>query len=171
MKHGSQHCLTQRNYEPWRVGSSEMMGPGGELIKRGPLEKGMANHVSILALRTPWTVWKEEHLSFSSSLPLPPPYILSLALAFSNCLNLYAELRMWILWFPGSSSLRSEEGSQDMNGWNWWWGGRDVGVNSALRPSENESPVLDLFSSSGIAQRKAREMGGDMNKNIHLFLN
>lgn len=44
-------------------------------------------------------------------------------------------------------------------------------MNSALRPSENESPVLDLFSSSGIAQRKAREMGGDMNKNIHLFLN
>ena len=26
--------------------------------KRGPLEKGMANHFSILALRTPWTVWK-----------------------------------------------------------------------------------------------------------------
>ena len=24
----------------------------------GPLEKGMANHFSILALRTPWTVWK-----------------------------------------------------------------------------------------------------------------
>ena len=28
------------------------------LTKRGPLEKGMANHFSILALRTPWTVWK-----------------------------------------------------------------------------------------------------------------
>ena len=28
------------------------------LTKCGPLEKGMANHVSILALRTPWTVWK-----------------------------------------------------------------------------------------------------------------
>ena len=26
--------------------------------KHGPLEKGMANHFSILALRTPWTVWK-----------------------------------------------------------------------------------------------------------------
>ena len=26
--------------------------------KRGPLEMGMANHFSILALRTPWTVWK-----------------------------------------------------------------------------------------------------------------
>ena len=28
------------------------------LTKRGPLEKGMANDFSILAFRTPWTVWK-----------------------------------------------------------------------------------------------------------------
>ena len=40
-------------------------------------------------------------------------------------------------------------------------------MNSGLKPSKNESPVLDLFSSSGTGQRKAREMGGDMNKNIY----
>ena len=28
------------------------------LIECGPLQKEMANHFSILALRTPWTVWK-----------------------------------------------------------------------------------------------------------------
>ena len=28
------------------------------LAKRGPLEKGMANHFSLLALRTPWISWK-----------------------------------------------------------------------------------------------------------------
>ena len=28
------------------------------LTECGPLEKGMANYFSILALRTPWTVWK-----------------------------------------------------------------------------------------------------------------
>ena len=28
------------------------------LTKCGPLEKGMANHFSIPALRTPWTAWK-----------------------------------------------------------------------------------------------------------------
>ena len=28
------------------------------LTKRGLMEKGMANHFSILALRTPWIVWK-----------------------------------------------------------------------------------------------------------------
>ena len=37
------------------------MGPGEELQKRGPLEKGTStNDFSILALRTPWTVWKEK---------------------------------------------------------------------------------------------------------------
>ena len=30
------------------------------LTKHGPLEKGMANHSSILALRTPWTAWTNE---------------------------------------------------------------------------------------------------------------
>ena len=29
-----------------------------DLTECGPLEKGMANHFSILVLRTPWTVWK-----------------------------------------------------------------------------------------------------------------
>ena len=28
------------------------------LTKCGPLEKGMANHYNILALRTPWTAWQ-----------------------------------------------------------------------------------------------------------------
>ena len=30
--------------------------PSPTLTKRGPLEKGMANHISILAVRTPWRV-------------------------------------------------------------------------------------------------------------------
>ena len=32
------------------------------LTKCGPLEKGMANHFSILSLRTPWTVWKSKNI-------------------------------------------------------------------------------------------------------------
>ena len=36
------------------------------LTKHGPLEKGMANHFSILDLRTPWTIWKS--LSATSSI-------------------------------------------------------------------------------------------------------
>ena len=32
----------------------------GGLTKCGQLEKGMTSHFSILALRTPWTVWKGE---------------------------------------------------------------------------------------------------------------
>ena len=32
------------------------------LTERGPLEKGMASHFSILALRTPGTVWKDKKI-------------------------------------------------------------------------------------------------------------
>ena len=36
------------------------------LTKHGPLEKAMANHFSILALRIPWTVWKgKERLNWT----------------------------------------------------------------------------------------------------------
>ena len=52
-------CLTQWNYEPCCVGPPKMDGSWWRgLTECGPLEKGMANHFSILALRTPWTVWK-----------------------------------------------------------------------------------------------------------------
>ena len=44
-------CLPQDRWSWWRV-----------LIKCGPLDKGMANHFSILALRTPWTVWKGKNI-------------------------------------------------------------------------------------------------------------
>ena len=40
-----------------------------DLTECGPLEKGMANHFSILALRTPWTVWKA-YLSLCLTLDL-----------------------------------------------------------------------------------------------------
>ena len=57
--HGPQPCLTQWNYEPCHVGPSKTDGSWWRVLtKRGPLEKGMANHFSILALRTPWKVWK-----------------------------------------------------------------------------------------------------------------
>ena len=37
------------------------MGHGGDIWQNmGPLEKEMANHLSILALRTLWTVWKHK---------------------------------------------------------------------------------------------------------------
>ena len=57
--HGSQPCLTQWNYELCHVGPPKTDGSWWRVLtKHGPLEKGMANHFSILALRTPWTVWK-----------------------------------------------------------------------------------------------------------------
>ena len=37
--------------------------------KWGPPEKGMANHFSVLALRTPWTVWKGKKRTLKEELP------------------------------------------------------------------------------------------------------
>ena len=48
-------------YKSWRV-----------LIKHGPLEKEMENHFSILALRTPWTVWKRGEKAFPWGNPFIP---------------------------------------------------------------------------------------------------
>ena len=57
--HEPQSYLTQWHYEPSRIGPTKMdRSQWGVLTKLCPLEKGMANHFSILALRTPWTVWK-----------------------------------------------------------------------------------------------------------------
>ena len=56
MKLWAMPCRTTQDRSWWRI-----------LTKCGPLEKGMANHFSILALRTPWTVWtvwKTDILSF-----------------------------------------------------------------------------------------------------------
>ena len=57
--HGSQPCLTQWNYEPRHVGPPKTDRSWWRVLtEHGPLEKVMANHFSILAMRTPWTVWK-----------------------------------------------------------------------------------------------------------------
>ena len=57
--HGPQLCLTQWNYEPCHVGPPKTDGSWWRVLtKCGPLEKRLANHFRILALRTPWTVWK-----------------------------------------------------------------------------------------------------------------
>ena len=56
---GPQPCLAQWSYEPRHVGPPKTDGSWWRgLTTRGPLEKGMPNHFSVLALRTPWAVWK-----------------------------------------------------------------------------------------------------------------
>ena len=48
--HGPQPCLAQGNYEPCLVGPPTTEGSWQRVLtKRGPLEKGMANHFSIPA--------------------------------------------------------------------------------------------------------------------------
>ena len=61
---GPQPSLTQWNQampmgQP-KTGGSWCRG----VTECGQLEKGMANHFSILALRTPWTVWKGKMIAY-----------------------------------------------------------------------------------------------------------
>jgi hypothetical protein len=47
--------------KPCRVGSPKTDRSWWRgLTECSPLEKGMANHFSLLALFTPWTVWKDK---------------------------------------------------------------------------------------------------------------
>ena len=58
-ENGPQPCLTQWNYEPCQVGPPKTDGSWWTVLTEcGQLEKAMANHFSILALRTPWITWK-----------------------------------------------------------------------------------------------------------------
>ena len=58
-RYGLQPCITQWNYEPCCVGPPKMDGSWWRVLtKCGPLEKRMANHFGILALRFPQTVQK-----------------------------------------------------------------------------------------------------------------
>ena len=59
----SQPHLTQWNYESCCVGPPKRDRSWWRVLtKCGALEKGMANHFSILALRTPWTIWKDKKI-------------------------------------------------------------------------------------------------------------
>ena len=49
------------DYEPCRVGPPKTdVSWWRFLTKCGPVKKGIAKHFSILALRIPWTVWKDK---------------------------------------------------------------------------------------------------------------
>ena len=55
--HGERVCVTQWSYEPCRAGPPKTDGSLWRVLtKRGPLEKEMATHSSILAWRTSLTV-------------------------------------------------------------------------------------------------------------------
>ena len=52
-------CVTLLNHEPCCIGPPKTGRSWWSVLAiHGPLEKGMANHFSILVLRSPWTVWK-----------------------------------------------------------------------------------------------------------------
>ena len=61
---GPQPCLTQWN-QTMPVGQPKTGGSWWRgLTECGPLEKGMASQFIVLALRTPWTVWKGKMIGY-----------------------------------------------------------------------------------------------------------
>ena len=71
-KNENQNPENLTNLITWTIALSNSMKPWGlpmmeeswwrVLIKRGPLEKGMASHFLVLALRTSWKIWKSKKL-------------------------------------------------------------------------------------------------------------
>ena len=82
-----------------------------DLTECGPLEKGMANHFSILALRTPWTVWfSHTHTYIHSLFLILSPYVVLQIIElswksidfYSFFIFLLTQVNLWIslnLWF------------------------------------------------------------------------
>ena len=63
-------CITQWSYEQYRAGPPETDGSQWRVLtRRGPLEDGVANHSSILASRTRWTVWKDKKIGHRKMSP------------------------------------------------------------------------------------------------------
>ena len=56
------------------------------LTECGPLEKGMASHFSILALRTPWAVWKGKMIGYQKR-NSPGNYLPNMLLEISGEIN------------------------------------------------------------------------------------
>ena len=65
--------VTQWRYEPCHAGSPKTNRSKWKVqTKHDPLEERMANHSSILAARTPWTVWKGKKIWHRKMSPRPP---------------------------------------------------------------------------------------------------
>ena len=61
---GKEACITQGSCEPCHSGPTTTDGfKQRVLIKHDPLEEGMANHPSMLAWRTSWTVQKAKRIN------------------------------------------------------------------------------------------------------------
>ena len=70
--------ITQWRYEPCSACPPKMDGSQWRVLtKHGPLEKGMANHFSILAARTPWTAWKSKKIWHPQGRWAPPGWKMS----------------------------------------------------------------------------------------------
>ena len=107
--HGPQPCLTQWNYEPCCVGPPKTDRSWWRVLtKHVPLEKGMANHFSILALRTPRTVWKGKKIDTERWTPQVGRYPI--------CYWRRVEQKLQKEWRDGAKVKTTHSCGCD-----WWW--------------------------------------------------
>ena len=116
------------------------------LTKHGLLEKGMANHFSILALRTPWTVWKGKkigHWKMNSPGQQVPNMLLEISgeitpekmKRWSQSKN-NTQLWMWLVIEARSNAVKSNISGPGMLGprikanWKWLNRRRRVNINT-----------------------------------------
>ena len=113
---GPQPCLTQWNYEPCRVGHGSWWRV---LTKHGPLEKGMANHFSVFALRTPWTFTKYLVLS-NTDLNFrvhyqPTSFFLLVVIHLQRLPNLHLHLKF--IFLSSETFQKDSEHRTNQQGW------------------------------------------------------
>ena len=119
------HSLVYLNETVSQVvqGHPRQMGHGGEFWQN-ELEKGLANHFSILALRTPWTVWKGKkigHWKMNSSGHWVPNMLLGISgeitskrmKSWSQSKN-NTQLCIWLVMEVKSDAIKSNNASRNL---------------------------------------------------------
>ena len=109
---GNGACITQWIYEPCHVGPPKMDGSWWTVLtKCDPLEKEMAYHPSIFAMRTSWTVLKDKKIwPWKMS---PPGQKLSNMLLGKSRGELLIASEEWRGWTESKMMLSC--------GCFWWW--------------------------------------------------
>ena len=105
---GKWACIVEWSYEPCHAGPPKMDISYWRVQTRcGTLEEGMANHFSILAVRTPWALWKGKKMWHQKMCP-PGQKVSSILLGKSSPSHQSQRSLSWlVLWRPTRSSRSS----------------------------------------------------------------
>ena len=100
------------------------------LTKCGPLEEGMANHFSIPALRTPWTVWKDMWL-VTTVLDIMDLRTYGSEIRWLKAGSVYRKKREYV-WKRGSTARVKTGQKENVGGRQTWEKGHEISQKSRL---------------------------------------